>query len=230
MGTDSRAFNIKAYMYSSTVIELHSCDIQKISNQLTTSTQLAPKLFDNQATILDFSKLSHDCDNLSLKTLKETLKKSRFSLIGIHQAPSHIVEENAISNNPIHIFDSLTNKSQTKIPQKIETPTQAYIHTGQVRSGQQIIKKNQDVIIYGNVSPGAEILSGGHIIIYGLLGGKAFAGINGSQDTKIICFNSTPELVSIASRYQESPSREAKAFKHLEFMLQDNKVIKHAFN
>ncbi|MBK4775426.1 septum site-determining protein MinC [Candidatus Pantoea edessiphila] len=70
-----------------------------------------------------------------------------------------------------------------------------------VRSGQQIYARNADLVIVGNVSTGAELISDGNIHIYGIMRGRALAGANGDHNCYIFCSNLDAELVSIAGKY-----------------------------
>lgn len=73
-----------------------------------------------------------------------------------------------------------------------------------VRSGQQIYAQNRSVIIYGNVSSGAEIIADGNILVIGSLKGKAIAGANGDAGAIIQANKMEPELVSIAGVFLAS--------------------------
>eukprot|EP01113_Clastostelium_recurvatum_P004331 TRINITY_DN11905_c0_g3_i2.p1 TRINITY_DN11905_c0_g3~~TRINITY_DN11905_c0_g3_i2.p1 ORF type:complete len:345 (-),score=111.11 TRINITY_DN11905_c0_g3_i2:24-1028(-) len=71
-----------------------------------------------------------------------------------------------------------------------------------VRSGQQIYARNgSDLIILGNVNPGAEVLADGNIHIYGTLKGRALAGVSGDTQAQIFVDRFEAELVSIGQTY-----------------------------
>ncbi len=66
-----------------------------------------------------------------------------------------------------------------------------------VRGGQQI-NADGDLIVMATVSTGAELAAVGHIHVYGALRGRAFAGIEGDEDTLIFCDQLEAELLSVA--------------------------------
>src|SRR5215203_3335532 len=68
---------------------------------------------------------------------------------------------------------------------------------GPVRSGQTVIFEEGDVIIVGSVGPGAEIVAGGSIHIYGALRGRAYAGTSDQLGARIFCQKLEAELVAI---------------------------------
>ncbi|WP_312464720.1 septum site-determining protein MinC, partial [Pantoea endophytica] len=70
-----------------------------------------------------------------------------------------------------------------------------------VRSGQQIYARNADLIVTSSVSAGAELVADGNIHIYGMMRGRALAGVGGQRDSQIFCTNLAAELVSIAGEY-----------------------------
>jgi len=70
-----------------------------------------------------------------------------------------------------------------------------------VRSGQQIMAPNGDVIVLSSVNAGAEVLAAGNIHVYGALRGRAMAGINGDASARIFSMQCNPEMVSVAGEY-----------------------------
>jgi len=74
--------------------------------------------------------------------------------------------------------------------------------TKPVRSGQQIYARETDLIIMGQVSPGAEVIADNNIHIYGPLRGRALCGVSGNTNTRIFCQSLEAELVSVAGNYR----------------------------
>jgi septum site-determining protein MinC len=66
-----------------------------------------------------------------------------------------------------------------------------------VRGGQQITADG-DLVVLSAVSAGAELAAAGHIHVYGILRGRAFAGIEGDEQALIFCDQLEAELLSIA--------------------------------
>ena len=74
-------------------------------------------------------------------------------------------------------------------------------HDGNLRSGQQIVHLEGDVIVLGRVASGAEIVAGGAVHIYGALQGRVFAGVAGGADARIFCREAHAELLCIGGAY-----------------------------
>jgi septum site-determining protein MinC len=71
-----------------------------------------------------------------------------------------------------------------------------------VRSGQQIYARERDLIVIGDVSPGAEVIADGHVHVYGTLGGRAIAGARGRRDAGIFTLGLRAELVAVSGIYR----------------------------
>lgn len=71
-----------------------------------------------------------------------------------------------------------------------------------VRSGQRVVAPHGDLIVTTTVSSGAEILAAGNIHVYGMLRGRALAGIEGDENAQIFCQHLEADLVSVAGIYR----------------------------
>ena len=71
-----------------------------------------------------------------------------------------------------------------------------------VRSGQQIYARERDLVVVGDVSPGAEVIADGHVHVYGTLGGRAIAGARGRRDAAIYTLELRAELVAVCGIYR----------------------------
>jgi septum site-determining protein MinC len=85
-------------------------------------------------------------------------------------------------------------------PQPPPRPETLY-HDGNLRSGQQIVHLDGDVIVLGRVASGAEIVAGGGVHVYGALQGRVFAGVAGSPDARIFCREARAELMCIGEAF-----------------------------
>jgi septum site-determining protein MinC len=77
----------------------------------------------------------------------------------------------------------------------------ALVVTEPVRSGQQVLAPDGDLVILAQVGNGAEVAAAGHVHVYGPLRGRAFAGIEGDERAMIFCDALFAELLSIAGVY-----------------------------
>lgn len=59
--------------------------------------------------------------------------------------------------------------------------------------------KDANLIIFGSIHSGAEVLADGDICVFGHLAGRALAGISGHTKAKVVTSHFCAELVSIAN-------------------------------
>jgi len=75
-----------------------------------------------------------------------------------------------------------------------------------LRSGQTVSHKG-DLVIIGDVNPGAEIMAEGDITVWGSLRGIAHAGVGGNSEAEIRALNLQPIQIRIASAIARAPDR-----------------------
>jgi len=75
-----------------------------------------------------------------------------------------------------------------------------------LRSG-QVVSHKGDLVIIGDVNPGAEILAEGDITVWGSLRGIAHAGVGGNSLAEIRALNLQPIQIRIASAIARAPDR-----------------------
>jgi septum site-determining protein MinC len=74
-----------------------------------------------------------------------------------------------------------------------------------LRSG-QVVRHPGHVIVLGDVNPGAEIIAGGHIIVWGRLRGTVHAGAAGDDQALVCALDLSPTQLRIAGHIAISPS------------------------
>jgi septum site-determining protein MinC len=99
--------------------------------------------------------------------------------------------------------DTLFQESQTE---KVLTLKRS------LRSGQKV-RYAGDVVIYGDINPGAEVIAGGNILIMGALKGLCHAGARGDDGALIIAFDFRPTQIRIGRKIAIPPTREIRAVK-----------------
>jgi septum site-determining protein MinC len=94
-----------------------------------------------------------------------------------------------------------------------------------VRSGQTILFPQGDLTINGSVASGAEIMAGGSIHIYGVLRGRAIAGVTGNQQARIFCNKLDAELISIDGLYMTAEDMDGFRGKSIQARLEGSSII-----
>ena len=82
--------------------------------------------------------------------------------------------------------------------------SEALIIKNTCRSG-EVIRYPGDVVVFGDVNPGAEIVAGGDIVVLGALRGMAHAGADGNLKATILALNLESHRLQIGSCVGERP-------------------------
>jgi septum site-determining protein MinC len=73
-----------------------------------------------------------------------------------------------------------------------------FVHRGSLRSG-QVLRKTESIVVIGDVNPGAQVISGGDIMIWGRLRGVAHAGAEGNRRAVVTAIDFVPTQLRIAN-------------------------------
>jgi septum site-determining protein MinC len=73
-----------------------------------------------------------------------------------------------------------------------------FVHNGTLRSG-QVLRKAESIMIVGDVNPGAKVISGGDVMVWGRLRGMAYAGATGNKGARVAAIEFSPTQLRIAS-------------------------------
>jgi septum site-determining protein MinC len=78
-----------------------------------------------------------------------------------------------------------------------------------LRSGHKV-KHPGHIIVLGDVNPGAELIAGGNIIVWGKLLGVVHAGAGGDEKAVVCALDLSPTQLRIADKISISPPRKGK--------------------
>ncbi len=80
------------------------------------------------------------------------------------------------------------------------------------------------VIVMGDVNPGAEVVAGGNVIVWGRLRGMVHAGAEGDESAMVCALDLAPTQLRIAGQIAVTPQRRGKATPEVA-RLQDGQVV-----
>lgn len=208
------ALEFKSTTYSVPVLIPYTHDLTVIEHQLQQKINQAPEFFRNSPILIDLQELNKQSTSLNVAECIGLLRKLALLPIGI-RGGLHDQNEAALALD-IPKISAQQNISHQETAQKLEkiipepepepeTSEQPItrIVTQPVRSGQRVYAHG-DLIVLAQVSAGAEIMAEGNIHVYGILRGRALAGIQGNTEARIFCSDLQAELISIAGNYKIS--------------------------
>jgi septum site-determining protein MinC len=85
----------------------------------------------------------------------------------------------------------------------------ALLVKGPLRSGQRVYAE-ENLVVFGDVNPGAELIAGGNIIVMGVLRGVAHAGVPDYSDAIIAALSLKPTQLRIGHFISRSPEFQEK--------------------
>lgn len=200
--TRTPAFQLKAGLHPVNQLILQHQPVHEIAEELQRRLQQAPDLFHLAPVVLQLP------DNVEQNWLEELLKLVRDAgmlPIGLRGSDSL---QTLAQHVGLPLLKDARRKSKQNAPVNIPK-----VMTGTIRSGQQAVNLEGDLIIMGAVSAGAEVLATGSIHIYGSLRGRALAGIQGNEMACVSCQSLEAELIAIAGHYRISEDIAAERSK-----------------
>lgn len=209
----SDAFQLKGSLFTLTLMQLYSVNLESLATQLAATIKRSPNFFQNAPIVLDLHALVMTDAILDFESLIKLLREHSLIPVGIRGGTPQ-QKEGALAAGLATFPSAKVDKSDD--PPKVEksaaipepapckagSPTK--VVTSPVRSGQQIYAQGGDLLVLAPVSHGAELLADGHITVYGTLRGRALAGVTGDVNAHIFCTKLEAELLSIAGHYQVS--------------------------
>lgn len=82
-------------------------------------------------------------------------------------------------------------------------------HEGTLRSG-RLLESEGNMVIIGDVNPGAEVVAAGNIVVMGAVRGIIHAGCTGNRDAFIVALNMSPTQIRIADIITRPPDNEIR--------------------
>ncbi|MBA6342486.1 septum site-determining protein MinC [Colwellia sp. MB02u-10] len=220
------SIEFKGSSFTLSVLHLRTSKLADIRADLIKKVAQAPDFFYLVPVVVSIEKLVGSIEYQALKTL---IEEFNFTFVGftgdVATEQRKLIRELGFSFvNTTKVSTAtktaIAQESVTKIAASAECHLYTdKVHRGQVRSGQQLYAKDQNLVVIGSVSAGAEVIADGNIHVYGSLRGRAIAGAKGHHKAQIYCQNLEAELVSINGNYWLSESMQqhwgSPAFIHL---------------
>ncbi len=156
--------------------------------------------------------LEIDSKNLDLSCtdileIKKIADQNNCKIIGFCSTSSKtIVSSQSLGYNCQFIIEN-NSSSTTKIDKKDLVFSKTHFHQGTIRSGEYLDSPG-DLIILGDVNPGAKVSAEGNIIIWGRLLGIAHAGSKGNYQATISALQLRPVQLRIAKKVARGPKEK----------------------
>lgn len=155
-----------------------------------------------------------------LKTSKHFFKGAK--VIGTEGRMLHVTEESALAEIFSRDFGMLVTSMRPYIQPKREEPKAKPVEPsmfegleegvtkfvrGTLRSGRSVSFEG-NVVVLGDVNPGAEVIAFGNIAVFGNLRGVAHAGADGNESAWVVAQRLQPTQLRIGALITRSPDEE----------------------
>lgn len=172
--------------------------------------KLSSAFFQNSVVTVDSGIVNFtDADK---KKIESTIEKASAKFLG-YRSNVEATGSSKVTTKKKQI-DSISEKKSLNIINKT------------LRNGQRI-EYDGDVMIFGDVNPGAYVIASGNIIVMGVLRGVVHAGARGDESTVVIALKLLPQQLRIGnyitrapdSAEEETPDNSEKAY------IKDNQIL-----
>lgn len=187
----------------------------------------------NQGDFLRGGRLAVDVGNQALNAVELCGLRDQLSESGITMWA-------VLSNSPKTIQTAQTLGLATKLPpsghEQISKSGDTHLYDGEaavlvqrtLRSG-FLLQHPEHVVIIGDVNPGAEIVAGGNVIVWGRLRGVVHAGAEGDENAIVCALDLSPTQLRIAGHIALTPQRRGKPQPEIARLL-ENRVVAEVWN
>ncbi len=171
------------------------------------------KLFlTNEFKKITSKNVEIDCRDINL-SCKEILSLIEISnefdckIIGFFSTSTSTIISAQSLGYPSQLILKKSSSNSNKINNVCPDLSTTRFHQGTVRSG-EYVESSGDLLILGDVNPGAIVKAEGNVIIWGRLLGIAHAGSKGNSKAKIAALQLRPVQLRIANKVARGPKGE----------------------
>lgn len=180
-------------------------DWDTLTSALINQIKERPTFYQSARIVLDAG--SHVLGENELVALRDTLSEHGITLWAVLSISS-TTEQTAQNMGLATRISKPKSMAVVEPADRISEEKALWIqHT--LRSGTRI-EFLGNVIVYGDVNPGAEIMAGGSVLVWGRLRGLVHAGVNGNEDAVVGALEFSPMQLRIAGKIAVSPKKNSK--------------------
>lgn len=191
---------------------LRTTDPGALLDELTGRIASAPQFFQQTALCLDLSALDGTPAVDSVRAVMDAVRRAGMLTVGLIEGGPSVAELGRALTLPVLSgfraaargapAASPPGPRPVEPPRPTAAPVVGQLHTQPVRSGQRVYARDRDLTVTAAVGAGAEVMADGHVHVYGVLRGRAMAGVRGEAGARLFCQEFRAELVAIAGVFR----------------------------
>jgi septum site-determining protein MinC len=201
-------------------------DLEDLLRQLKARLQATASFFRGGRVALQVGQ--RDLSKEDLEMIGVLLDEQGVSLWSV-SGPSEITQRAAIEwgleTDPLGSAPAPSREDRQPLFEVSDEAGPAVLIRRTLRSGQRI-EHPGDVTIVGDVNPGAEIIAGGSVVVWGKLRGTVHAGAAGDESVIVCALSLFPTQLRIGNRIARSPEGRPPQIKVPEIAsVQDEEIV-----
>tara|TARA_B100000700_G_scaffold296853_1_gene361212 strand:- start:765 stop:1412 length:648 start_codon:yes stop_codon:yes gene_type:complete len=178
---------------------------------------------------LNQSKLEINCEDLNLSctdilSIVRISEKHNCKIISFFSTSKTTIVSTQSLGYPSQYIVQTDKKTIPKASKENADNSSTYFHKGTLRSGEYLDSPG-DLLIFGDVNPGAIVRAAGNVIIWGRLLGIAHAGNKGNANAKIAALQLRPVQLRIANKVARGPQEKPQLGLAEEASIASEKII-----
>jgi septum site-determining protein MinC len=166
---------------------------------------------EQQPTFFQGARLTLDVGNQALKSTELTALRDQLSERGIMLWA--VLSNSPTTENTAQLLGLATRihkarPSELQTAKGIDDETALWVNKT-IRSGTRI-EFGGHIVVLGDVNPGAEVIAGGSVIVWGRLRGVVHAGAHGNRQAVVCALDLSPTQLRVAEEIAVAPERRSK--------------------
>ncbi len=187
------------------------------------------KCLESQLSKLESATIEIDCKNLNLSCsdineIVDISNQFNCNVISFCSTSTKtIVSAQSLGYTSQFVLEKYS-KNNLKANDQSLNSTKTHFHKATVRSG-EYLESSEDLVIIGDVNPGAVVSAEGNIIIWGRLLGIAHAGNKGNTQARISALQLRPIQLRIANKVARGPQEKPQLGLAEQATINSEKII-----
>jgi septum site-determining protein MinC len=188
---------------------------------------------EKQADFLKGARLALDVGNHILRAaelgyLRDALSGQGLSLWAVLSSSPTTEQTAQTLGLATRISRPRPDRSMASMHTTIQGGEQAIMVKRTLRSG-FVLEFQGSIVVVGDVNPGAQIIAGGNVFVWGRLRGEVHAGAEGNEEAVVCALDLSPTQLRIASQIAVTPQRRGKTQPEIA-SLKDGQVVAEPWN
>jgi len=194
MNNLNESFELKASTITANILEILNPDFDRFNHDLKAKIAEAPEFFYKMPLLISCKKIAF-AKNEDLELVLKLCRTHKVKIMGVSCANKEQEQIVAKTKYPV-LHSNVAHEHLIKF--KNQEPSNSNLVINHlVRNGTKLVAENGDLIVLNSVNAGAELHAANNIHVYGVLRGRAFAGINGNKNASVFCHNLQAEMIAI---------------------------------